>query len=387
MVSAGLSAIRRPQLACALHNMMFWISVSSLAAAVVAVLAFGTRRAPADVDAGLPAAGMAIYKDQLAELERDVARGLVLPGEAEGQRAEIARRLLALGREAGQAKQASGAVGIPLVMALLVPMVAVPIYFAFGKPQLPDVPHAARLANAEKTGDMPALVARVEAHLKKNPGDVAGWKLLAPVYQGMGRFGDLAVATRMIMDISGETADLQAELAEALTLDNKGLMNDAAIAAATAAVRLDPKLPKARYYLALSQSQNGKTADALAGFKSLLADSPADAPWRDDVQREIDKIEKSGAAPQLSQDQMANAATMAPAERMVMIRTMVDGLDQKLAANGSDVEGWLRLIRARTVLQENEKAAEALAKARQVLKDDAQALSALDSLAKELQLP
>lgn len=368
--------------------MQFWIFAAIIAAAATAVLASGFLRRAPRAGADARTAAMAIYKDQLAELDRDLERGLVAPADAEGQRAEIGRRLLALARE-GDTATTGRAPAVAVLLTLLVPLVAVLVYKRLGVPGVPDLPRAERLANAEKNGDLPALVARVEAHLAKRPDDATGWQLLVPVYQNMGRLDDAAEAISRIIAIKGPTAALQAELAETLTVQNQGMMTDAALAAADAALKLDPKDPKARYYAALGKVQNGKPTEALAEFQALLADTPADAPWRDLVLKEIEKIKQpaqSSSAPQIDGGQMAGAANMTPEQRTAMIRSMVDGLDQKLAADGTDLQGWLRLIRARTVLNEKDKALDALQRARAALKADTTALTSLDTLAKDLQL-
>lgn len=369
--------------------MLLWFLIAVLALLVMAVLASGLWQPQPRDEASSRLAGISIYKDQLAEIDRDLQRGVLLPAEAEGQRAEIGRRLLALTRE-GEERARTGLRLPPrlgVALAIAVPLLALPVYLKLGAPAVPDVPHAQRLADAEKTGDMPALVARVEEHLKRKPDDAAGWQLLIPIYQNMGRFGDAAEAIARVISLKGSTAELQSDLAEMLTFQNSGMMTDAAIAAAEAGVKQDAKNPKARYYQALGLAQNGKAAEAKAAFSALLADSPADAPWRDTVTREISKLENPGSsAPQISGGQMADAANMSEADRNAMIRTMVDGLDQKLAANGKDLQGWLRLIRARSVLGEKDKAMAALSKARETLKDDSAALAALDGLQTELQL-
>jgi cytochrome c-type biogenesis protein CcmH len=333
---------------------------------------------------GSKEASLAVYKDHLSGIDRDVEAGVLSAAEAEGQKAEIGRRILATAREADDTGTAAGR--LPIVLGLLVPLVALPVYYVTGHPELGDVPHAQRLADAQKNNDLEAMVAKVEIHMDANPQDVTGWELLMPSYFNMGRYADAANAAGRLIELKGPTAELYSSLSEALTLDNGGMMNEAAIAAANEALKLDSKDPKARYYAALGLMQSGKKDEARAAFTSLLADSPADAPWRDTVQRELAKLEGGGAAPQISADQMKNMANMSPEQRMAVIRSMVDGLEQKLAANDKDVQGWLRLVRSRTMLNEKDKALAALDRARAALKDDQSGLAAIDALAKELNL-
>ncbi len=364
--------------------MQFWILASALLAVVTAALALGSqwlarRSRPMEATGGL-----AVFKHQLSELEADIAAGRLSAVEGEGLRNELSRRILSEARL--QAPKAIAASPRLLGLAVLIPVAAVAIYMQVGKPGMPDVPRAERLANAEKNGDTEALVAQVEDHLLRSPNDAQGWKILIPVYMDMGRFGDAAEAQMRIMALAGETAELKAGVAEALTLRDNGLMPELAVTSAMDAYRLDANNPKARFYHALALSQTGKKDEAIADFQAMLAAAPAEAPWRKAVQDQIDRLKALGSAPQISADQAASVKNMAAGDQQAMIRSMVEGLDVRLAGNGNDLEGWLRLIRARTVLGETDKASASLAKARQQFASQADALTAINDLAKELGL-
>lgn len=360
--------------------MIFWVLAGLLAVAAALALAVTGRRAmPAAAAKG---ASLAIYKDQLAEIGRDLEQGTLKPDEAEGQKAEVGRRLLIASREVEAAAPQGRAV--PAAIVLLVPLLAFAVYALRGAPQLPDVPRAARIAMAQETGDVEGLVVQVEEHLKKQPGDATGWKLLVPTYLSLGRFNDAAAAIGHVLTLEKPTADRYAELAEALTLANQGLMNEAAENAAAEALKLDAGHPKAQYYSALAAAQKGDREVAIARFKALLAAAPAGAPWRSAVEAQISSL--TTMAPPLSDEQLAAAQKQNPEERAAMIRAMVDALEARLAGNGSDAEGWRRLIRARSVLNEPDKAREALARARAATASDHAAMLAFDELARELNL-
>ena len=364
--------------------MQFWIPAAALLAVVTAALALGSQwlaRRSVGIDSD---AGLLVFKHQLAELDADIASGRVAREEGEGLRNELARRILAAARMQPSPPPKRVASGMALV--LLLPLAALLIYMQVGKPNMPDVPRAERLANAQKSGDTEALVAQVEDHLAQKPDDVQGWKLLVPTYMDMGRFGDAAAAQMQIMALSGETADLKAGIAEALTLRDNGMMPELAITAAMDAFRLDATNPKAQFYHALVLSQQGKKEEALAALNGMLTAAPPDAPWRKAVQDQITRLSTLGAALRIDEQQADNIKNMTSADQQAMIRTMVDGLDVKLAENSNDIEGWLRLIRARTVLGEQDKASAALSKARQLFVSQADAMTTINNLAKELGL-
>lgn len=363
--------------------LMFWLLAAVLCLATIGMLL--AVKAPRGATLGGRSEGaLAIYKDQLAELDRDVAAGVVGADEAEAQRIEISRRLLTVGREVTPTLPLTQR--FPKLLVLSVPLLAAALYYHLGSLGLADVPRQQRLAAAETTNDWDALIARVEQQLEKNPKDLEGWQLLVPNYLNMGRYKDAAAAMGHIAEIRGPTAELYANIAEALVADNSGLMTAQSVNIVAEALKLDPKHPKALFYSALGLAQEGKTAEAKAAYTSLLAVAPPNAPWRKSIENEIAKLQPLAAAPRISEEQMQGAQAMAPEERTAMIRGMVDGLDEKLKANPQDIEGWLRLIRARTVLQDNDKAVLALATARATFATKPEQLKALDDLAIELNL-
>jgi cytochrome c-type biogenesis protein CcmH len=363
--------------------MEIWLIAALLSALTVLALVKG----PAwFASGGKGSPHLAVYKAQLAELDRELARGTVNEAEIQSQKTEVARRLLAAARETETGREGHNRKAFWIAIAL-VPVVAFALYADYGVPRLPDVPQAARLANAEAANDLDALVYKVERHLAENPDDAQGWTLLLPFYQSLARYRPLAIAYENLIRIGGPTADLQAGLAEALTLGNGGLLTPEAEKAAAAALALDPRHPKARYFMALGFSQNGEREKARAAFRALLADSPADAPWRASVEgqlQRLDAAEGQVAAP--TQEQAAAVLEQSEGGQQAMIRGMVEGLAARLAGDPSDLEGWLRLIRARTVLQEQELARQALDQARRAFAGNPAALERIEGLAREVRL-
>ena len=151
------------------------------------------------------------------------------------------------------------------------------------------------------------------------------------------------------------------------------------------ALKLDAKNPRARFFDALAVKQEGKPDEARRLFTAFLADSPADASWRPAVEAELRDL-ASARAPALSDEQIAAVQSMPAGDQATMIKGMIDGLEQKLGSDSHDLEGWLRLIRARSVSNEAEKARASLQLAMAIFKDEPASLQALQGLAKELEL-
>jgi cytochrome c-type biogenesis protein CcmH len=364
--------------------MEIWLIAAILSASAVAALGWTRQGHSGDGVASRPAR-LAIYKDQLAALDGDVARGSVTSSEASALRTEVARRMLAVEQESeGTPAQASKL--LLWLASLAVPLLALVLYAALGAPTLPGLPQKDRLARAEANNDMAAMIYKVELHLKDHPEDVQGWQLLLPSYGTLGRFGDQAEAYRHLLALQPPTADLYTGLAEALMFQGQGLMPVEGVDAVKKALALQPRDTKARYYEALSLAQDGKKPEALAKFQALLAEAPADAPWRSSVENQITQLGAASRPKALEEQQVKDASQMTSADKQHMIRGMVDGLAQKLAANPQDLSGWLKLIRARTVLGEGDEATKALATARSTFASDAPSLDQVNALAQELNL-
>lgn len=349
--------------------MLFWVIAAILtlgaSLAVLLPLAGGGKAASA---AG--AHDLEVYRDQLSELDRDMARGLIQPAEAEEARTEIGRRILRL-REAGgpdgEAPRPSRTVRLVASVAVLaVPLVSWGLYGALGSPDLPSQPLAERLAKNPADSSVDELVARAEAHLAANPSDGKGWDVLAPVYLRLQRYADAVTAYRNAIRLDGDSAIRQAGLGEAIANAAGGIVSADAQSAFEAALKLDPANPKAGFYLAMGLAQEGRKAEAQAAWQKMLAQLAPDSPWRSAVQQALaDAAGPASATPANGPDakQVEEAQQMSPQDRQTMIETMVAGLDDRLKQNPRDEEGWMRLIRSYVVLGKADQARDALGRA------------------------
>jgi cytochrome c-type biogenesis protein CcmH len=369
--------------------MFFWVTAGLLTiAAILAVLLPLTRKAgdaePAERH------DLEVYKDQLAEVDRDAARGALSSAEAEEARVEISRRILKLG-EAAHAPTRRGSnfsrvVGLAAVLS--VPLVAWGFYGAIGSPDLPAQPLQARLDADPADSSVDELVARAEAHLAANPDDGRGWDVIAPVYLRLGRPDASVIAYRNAIRLAGATAQREAGLGEALTQLANGAINDEASAAFERALKLEPGHAKSIFYLATADAQQGRFEAATDRWTVLLASLPADSPWRQPTERALSEVSaelaKAGNAPGPTQDDIDAAAAMPAEDQKVMIEGMVAGLDAKLRENPDDGEGWQRLVRSYVVLGRKDDAQAALDRGLKAL--DGGAADALAGLATSLGL-
>lgn len=348
--------------------MLFWVIAAILtlgaSLAVLLPLTGGMKGASPAGDHDLE-----VYRDQLSELDRDVARGLIQPGEAEEARAEIGRRILRLGaaERPGSANPASsrGARLVASVAVLAVPLLSWGLYGMLGSPDLPSQPLVERLAKSPADSSVDELVARAEAHLAANPSDGKGWDVLAPIYLRLQRFPDAVTAYRNAIRLDGDSAVRQSGLGEAIANAAGGIVSADAQNAFEAALKLDPANAKANFYLGVGLAQEGRKDEAVAAWQKMLGQLPPDSPWRRAVQQALAEAGQPAGPPSSGPDaqQMEAAQQMSPQDRQAMIETMVAGLDDKLKHNPRDEEGWMRLIRSYVVLGKADQARDALGRA------------------------
>jgi cytochrome c-type biogenesis protein CcmH len=321
--------------------------------------------------------------------------------DAEAARVEIARRLL--GTDADKAElprtfsPATRAAAVTL--AVLLPVLALSVYLFYGSPRIPDQPLAARLQAPASDQSLEALVARAEARLREHPEEGQGWEALAPVYMGWRRYADAADAYEHAIRLLGESPKRLAGYGKALVLAKEGIVTEDARKALERALALDATLVESRILLIMAKEQDGAFAAAADDWRKLLAESPADAPWRQLVEQRLaqNEAQAAGKAPEATQlpspaetgptaADVAAAEQVSPAGRQAMIESMVQGLADRLAKEGNDLSGWLKLVRAYAVLDRNDDALQALERAKTQFSGKPQALEQLDTLAAELGL-
>jgi cytochrome c-type biogenesis protein CcmH len=375
--------------------MTLWLIFALMTvAAVCAVLwPLGRKR---DVTGG--GSDRLVYQDQLLEIERDRAAGLIGGAEAESARVEISRRLLAVADAesaplaAAPARQFSFRHRAAAVAAAVVlPAVGLGFYATLGSPDIPSQSAFARVDTPAGSQSIGSLVGQVEAHLASSPNDGAGWEVLAPVYMRLGRFNDAAAAWRKTIALNGDNATREAALGEALVAAANGVVTDEALTVFQHAVAADPHEPKASYFLGVADEQAGKHDAAAAKWRALLDSAPQDAPWASFVREALAKVDPQAAAESSAKvapvaGDVATAGNPDEAQRTEMVRGMVQRLADRLHGNGGTVDEWLRLVQAYAVLGDRDKAKGAVADAKRALSDHPDAIKLIDELAKQLSL-
>src|SRR6516165_8730008 len=347
------------------------IFAAMTAAAVGAVIWPLTRKRDRDRSGS----DVMVYRDQLDEIERDLATGLIGKSEAEAARVEISRRLIAAEESSRTTLPVSSPASgrrqrIAAAVALLaLPVLAGGLYLWLGSPQLASAQQerAPQAAQANVQG----LISQVEGYLQRNPQDGRGWEIVAPVYMQLSRYSDAVRAWRNALQLLGESAERDANLGESLTAKANGVVTAEAKAAFVRAADLDNTLVTARYYLGLAAEQGGDRVKAAKIWRDLIVEAPTGAEWVPEVRKALARVEGSSGVPPAAGEGPIAAAPNAPNEQQsAMIKGMVERLAARLKQDGSDAEGWARLVRSYRVLDEPDKALAAIADARQALAAD-----------------
>jgi cytochrome c-type biogenesis protein CcmH len=375
--------------------MLFWILCAVMTAAVVYAVTRPLLASRAE-SRDPAAADLAVYRDQLKEIEADRARGVLGADEAEAARLEISRRLLACADVKERRPLRTGAAGaVKIVIAAVtagVPLAALGLYLAFGSPGLPGQPYAPRANFELEKASVAELVAQVEARLRERPEDGKGWDVIAPVYLAQQRYHEAAQAFAKAIRLLGESTKRLAGFAEATVLANNGVVSEEARQAYEKILRLEPGRLEPRFWFALAKEQDGDLAGAARDYEGLLAEAPAEVPWRGAVGERLRAVRgrlTAGNVPRAAgptAEDIAAADKLPAEERARMIRQMVEALAARLKADGRDLAGWQRLLHAYAMLGEKDTAMRALAEARKAFAGDSASLSQLEALAASLGL-
>ncbi|HVI53226.1 MAG TPA: c-type cytochrome biogenesis protein CcmI [Candidatus Sulfotelmatobacter sp.] len=373
---------------------MIWLVLAALTVAVLALILVPLLRRQTGAAQRL-GYDVAVYRDQLAEVERDVERGVLTFQQAEGVKAEVQRRMLSAA-EADRDEQAASArsmetgrrlrLAAALLILVLVPGGTLYLYGVLGAPELPAQPFAER--QNSPLFKMTAMVEKLMLQLQQSP-DPKGYAILGGSLRQLGRMDEAVSAYRKSIELGAGGPEIYSSLGEAVVLANRGGVGPDARQAFLQALAQDAKDPRARFYLGLSKAQIGKADEAIAIWRDLQNDTPADAPWRGMLEQQISrvaadaKIDPASIAPKAPtiEGTAAVAAdakpSLGPDGQNDMIQRMVAGLAAKMEKSPGDADGWIKLSRSYRVLNQFDKAKEAAQKAVALRPKDADPLLTL----------
>lgn len=408
--------------------MVFWLISAAAALAAGTMLGFTLIRGRVGGEA--PAAyDLRVYRDQLKEVDRDLARGVIGQQDAERLRAEVSRRVLAAdaqlrrGGESGGQPGRKGGAALAGLSALAVAGAALILYDILGSPEARDLPLKARIAasdaeranrlsqrqaedqappmtaNPQVNDEFMALIAQLRETVAQRPEDIQGLTLLMQNEARLGNMGAAQRAQQRIIEVKGPaaTASDHAMLADLMISAAGGYVSQEAEAALRAALQRDPSDPTARYYLGLYLMQVDRPDGAFRTWAQLLEESRPDAPWVPPIRARIEEVAWRAGVTDYSlpsERETAQqggpsaadidaAADMSPEERREMIRGMVARLSERLETEGGSASEWARLIGAYGVLGEASLARQAWEDSQYIFWDSPEGLETLRRAAHE----
>ncbi|MDB5688980.1 MAG: repeat-containing protein [Sphingomonas bacterium] len=307
--------------------------------------------------------------------------------------------------DGGKTSARAGAPGfgrIALIAGGIVATGAIALSVWRAQPEAAPAPPPAPPTAAAAAESLDNAVAKLEARMKANPGDAKGWRMLGWAYYQMQRYTDAVTAYRRATAAAPGDAEGWSALGEAIALAGKGDIPAEAAAAFRKAVAIDPADARARYFLAVEKDLAGDHQGAIDGWIALLKETPAGAPWEENVRQTIAqaaqkyRIDVTGRVPAPAPagtragptgDQIAAATALPPGQQAAMISGMVEALATRLKANPKDGDGWIRLMRARLVLGDKAAATQAYRDATAAFAGDAPAQHRIAEAARALGVP
>ena len=364
---------------------------------------------------------IAIYRDQLAEVARDLERGVLSEEEAERTRTEVARRLLAADK-AGAGASTTGPARMGRVLAVVVVLGvglgALALYASLGVPGYPDLPLTERLAAADEmranrpsqlegeeaaaqlpkpdvgaTEDYITMVDQLRAIVMTRPDDQQGWELLARHEASLANYAAAARAQSHLIELRGPSASVEdlVNLADMMVAATAGEVSPEAETVLREILRRDPENLAARYYLGLLYAQTDRPDVAFRLWRVVVESGQNENIHVKLARGQIEEaafragVDDYALPPERGPNaaQMADAENMTEEDRTAMIEGMVAQLSERLASDGGTADEWARLITAYGVLGKTDRALAIYQEAELVFASSESALSKVRAAAAE----
>ncbi|MEJ5216766.1 c-type cytochrome biogenesis protein CcmI [Cognatishimia sp. D5M38] len=397
--------------------MEFWLIAGLISALVAALLGRSLLRGQDGVvDAA--AYDVQVYRDQLSEVDRDVARGVLGEAEAERTRTEISRRLLAADAAAQSVTSKGARTGVETwggltLAAILVTAGGLGLYSYLGKPQMADMPlenrlqeardlASTRLSQAAFEAQMPVailpepdpsllnLVEQLRDVVKERPDDLRGFQLLARNEASLGNYTRAYAAQNRIIELKGDAVETNdyLTLADYYMIAAQGYISPEAEDALSEAIRREPQNGFARYYTGLLMMQTGRPDLTFRFWRALLEEGPENAPWIAPIRANIDDlawiagVRYDPPAPRgPSAEDIAAAESLSATDRAAMIEGMVASLSDRLASEGGSAQEWAQLITALGVLGRTGDAKDIWTEAQELFNETPEGLAMINQAA------
>ena len=328
----------------------FWIAASALLLVALAFLLLPIlrgRRAQAEEDR--TALNVALYEERLAELTAQHAAGTLSDAQLEAGRADAARELLEDTDNSDSPKIAKLGRSVPLIAAVLVPLVGYGLYMHWGASD--------KVQMARQFSEQPRTVEEMTAHLeqavKEQPDSAEAWYFLGRTYMNQERPADAAKAFARVVELAGRQPELLGQWAQAQYFAGDRQWSEQLQALTDEALQADPQELTSLGLLGIAAYEEGRYQDAVRFWEQLVAALPENDPSREAIRGGIERARQqvdggsgnaeAGEAPAAASTQAAAlqiqvlldpkvAETVSPEDSVFVFARAVNGPPVPLAA-------------------------------------------------------
>ncbi|HYL19848.1 MAG TPA: c-type cytochrome biogenesis protein CcmI [Burkholderiales bacterium] len=258
----------------------FWLILVALTAAAVLLLVLPLLRPGRRAQTSLADANVSIYRDQFAELERDLAGGTLTQDQYTQARAELERRMLDDVDSAAPAKPKASRSGLvaAVIVGVAVPMSAGLLYMHLGNPQALSTPkHPPLDASSVTIEQFQEMTSKLAAKLEKNPNDPVGWTMLGRAYKALERYPDAIKAFEQAEKLDPNNPDVLVEHAETIGLAHRGNLQGEPMRLLEHALKIAPNNEKALTLMGAAAFGQNDYATAIRYWERLNATVPPDS--------------------------------------------------------------------------------------------------------------
>lgn len=318
----------------------FWIAASALLLVALAFLLLPIlrgRRAQAEEDR--TALNVALYEERLAELTAQHAAGTLSDAQLEAGRADAARELLEDTENSDSPKIAKLGRSVPLIAAVLVPLVGYGLYMHWGASD--------KVQMARQFSEQPRTVEEMTAHLeqavKEQPDSAEAWYFLGRTYMNQERPADAAKAFARVVELAGRQPELLGQWAQAQYFAGDRQWSEQLQALTDEALQADPQELTSLGLLGIAAYEEGRYQDAVRFWEQLVAALPENDPSREAIRGGIERARQQVDGG--SGDAAAGEAPAAASTQAAALQIQVQ-LDPKVAETVSPEDSVFVFARA-----------------------------------------
>jgi cytochrome c-type biogenesis protein CcmH len=245
---------------------------------------------------------IAVYRDQMKEMDADRANGLLSDAQYQSAKLELEARLAddALVTDDAPEPGRSGSRRLGFTLGALIPVAALGLYFWLGSPASliatpvaqSDATQPAAMAGVPSDHDFAKLIQKVEEKVKASPDDGEAWTMLAKSYAVVERWPEALKAYERANELLPQDASVLSGYAEAVAINNNRMLAGKPMELVQQALKIDPDNIKGLELSGIYALQQKNFTEASNYFKRLLALLPPESTYAQDIQAALNESER-----------------------------------------------------------------------------------------------